>query len=297
MVRRRRLDAPYGAKSVATVPFAWRQPVEENKPLPRSVTVLCIGLMLFPLGLALLAVAYIIFLMLLLSTPSVQAELDAAQSLVEPLIPALEKYRQRHSSYPESLESLVRQGLIPSIPVIPGTSKAYLTYQPAYWRTPDGTAYFLQFGYMIKGGLAFPPEPQRQYCSWDGRWEQLPCDPLNPVSMLEGRAGREYKRNGSKRALETAVRSYLGGLPSIEGKPPCCWADDLRMRILLGEGQPLQLPANAPETAVFYPAKDCPGFGYAFVFAGPIGEARTRPGKAVSMLSEDGRWHRVAECK
>jgi hypothetical protein len=129
-----------------------------------------------------------------------------------PLIRAIERYRQLHGRYPEALELLIAQRLIPSMPEPPSSA----------WVMRDGFDYFkddeLDFfclSYNEKdrfGGLGPARVWTRGYVSFENAWFReglAPGDFPHALGLAMTRAGRRYSASRSSEDLDLLVNKMI----------------------------------------------------------------------------------------
>jgi len=170
----------------------------------------------------------------------VNSTLDRQQQKIEPVVIALEAYRQEHETYPDSLDRLVEEGLldcIPDLPEVPGTlSNSPLSYK----LSPDGSFYFLKFWYDFPDGIGPAEFITRFYVSDDQKWDTAKYPPSFD-GLVAIRSGKLYQEKGSYKALEIAVEHLTKGAAPGVG---CVNLFDSTVRKRLGPGEKVGIPAN-----------------------------------------------------
>lgn len=137
----------------------------------------------------------------------VQRTLDKVQSKIEPIVTGLESYRDGHETYPDALDSLVDEGLLESIPVLPEVSGTYGSFPLRYQLSPDRSFYCLSFAYDFPNGIGPPEIVTRYYLSDERKWDTASFPP-SFQSLVADRAGKTFRETGSYEALKTTV-DYL----------------------------------------------------------------------------------------
>ncbi|MEM7807401.1 MAG: hypothetical protein AAF561_04760 [Planctomycetota bacterium] len=96
---------------------------------------------------------------------------EEAKPHLEPLIDALDEYRDLNGHYPSTLEELGSTGLLFEIPKIPQSNKAVTQSGPLYWTRKDGDSFTLSFSYHVSGqGFGIGDTTYSDYRSESKEW-------------------------------------------------------------------------------------------------------------------------------
>jgi len=196
----------------------------------------------------------------------VPSTLDSVQKAhVDPVVAALERYQQAHGKYPEEMNELVATGLLTKVPKLPQISGTSDVVQLEYSAAPDGSFYYLIFGYDFPRGM-IGDMIYRYYTSDDKTWGTRKYPPYFP-DLVSERFGQRYRDTRSPADLKAAVESFIRHPP---GKRAQVGMHEGFVTECLGEGTPMASPPELAraedQKAVRYDSTGQPAPSYVFVY-------------------------------
>ena len=173
----------------------------------------------------------------------VSSTLDSGQAIAQPVIDALERYENENESYPGTLDELVENRLLETIPELPTVSGTLDVKQLRYMASPDKAFYMLTFAYDFPDFLGPANLTTRYYTSFDRTWNTRRYPP-SFNSIVADRAGESFRDGGSYESLRTAVDAMIRAKDLGSG---CVNLYELSVNERLGKGDKFELPADMAE--------------------------------------------------
>lgn len=212
----------------------------------------------------------VIYLSLVLLLTGCDAEvdstLDTGERIVQPVVDALESYRNRNQIYPDSLDALTSAGVLNKVPELPEVQGTHDVSQLTYSLSPDGSFYLLRFAYDFPQGLGPPAIITRYYVSDERKWRTRKYPPSFDNLVAE-RSGRIFREHGSFEALKTTVERLIR---SARNGTRCINLHQANVTERLGAGEALKLPADLRREqdsgGTKYSSKDRSQPSYVFVY-------------------------------
>jgi len=254
---------------------------------------------------------FILFLLTLSGCGAdVDTTLDSGQAVVQPVVLALEKFRDANQTYPNSLDLLVDNGLMDILPELPTVSGTYDKKPLRYSVAPDGSFYCLSFAYDFPDGIGPASLFSRYYTSFDNKWQTSKYPP-SFSTLVADRMGIRYQDDGSFVALDSVVKNLLKAADMGAGSVNV-FESNVTKR--LGKGVSTEVPTDLAKESdvktIRYDSSDPDQASYVFVFTNKTTMARNKDGTfsdrefvvaravyEVTGATKTRKWSLVAECR
>lgn len=237
----------------------------------------------------------------------IDTTLDNTQRQLEPVVIAIERYQEEHGAYPDSLDLLVEDGFLDSIPEIRDAKGTLGSYPLQYQLSPDGSFYYMTFAYDFPDGIGPAELVTRYYISDQKKWDTSSFPP-SFETLVAMKSGSIYLEKRSYDALKIAVEHLIKttrGVNVFESLVHKC----------LGEGEAVELPVELRKSgdvvSVQYTSNDEHEPCYVIVFKkkvmpgmnkdGTISDREFEVARAIYSVTRSGDgtadWKTLAECR
>jgi hypothetical protein len=210
-----------------------------------------------------------------------------SKQAAQPLIDALERYRELSGSYPRVLDSLVREKLLRSIPRPAAIPPLYLPCHFQYWVDPDLDYYCLGYG---EQELLATQGYDISYVSFRGEWDDSPGVPMCDLFGLPlDRAGDLFRKSRSskdlRRFIEIAAHKYN------KDPWPLFWEDVIQA---VGNMSPLRMDGR---NGFWVEAREEEAAAFGFI-VDPKSNAFRNKHEVILIIEREGqgtqvRWHEI----
>jgi hypothetical protein len=169
--------------------------------------------------------------------PSTEEILLGGERACQPVIESLETFHGMLGHYPETLDEMVREGLVQKVPELPSVRGAYSKYGPDYQANRSLDFFRLSFGYYVPEGIGPGDTHWRTYESdnqkgWVNSGQPGPIEDLVADRLLAA-----YRKNHDSKTL----RQFMA---EVIGKVDCEYLERDRIVQWLGDGAQIEIPAN-----------------------------------------------------
>jgi|GEM_PF-6330110 len=139
--------------------------------------------------------------------------LKTGEDSAQPVILAIRQYRESRGFYPDSLDDVIKEGLLSSIPYIP-SSVFCIRGQLDYFSDRDLDFFCLDFYEQPSfGGLGPARAETRAFVSFDGIWksdsESSMIDFPHPLGLAMQCAGQRFLKSRARADLELFVKKAI----------------------------------------------------------------------------------------